>query len=65
MDDFQKVLHHAIQDPDFSQKLKDDPAGTLKSIGVAATPEKIAALQNAKNEIVKAHAAFGGSIRPD
>lgn len=65
LDDFQKVLHHAVTDPSFSQKLEKDPEGALKSIQVASTPERIAALQNARTHINSARAAFSGKVQPD
>ena len=65
MDDFDKVLDHAIKDHAFAQALKANPEEALKSIGVACSPQRIAALQAATEPLKQAHSAFGGHMAPD
>jgi hypothetical protein len=43
--DLESVLHHAVNDAQFRKTLASDPAAALKSKGIEATPERVAALK--------------------
>ena len=58
--DFDKVVHKAISDESFREKLKTDPHGALKDAGVEPTEEKVAALRHAAGPVSGLHKAFGG-----
>jgi hypothetical protein len=65
MSDFEKVIKKAVDDEAFQKKLSSDPAGALKDAGVEPTPEKIQAIQSAKEALRQAHAKFGGAAKPE
>lgn len=43
--DLEGLLHHAVNDGEFRKALATDPAAALKSKGLEATPERVAALK--------------------
>lgn len=59
MSDFEKVIKKAVNDEGFQKKLSTDPAGALREAGVEPTPEKVHAIEHAKQALQQAHAKFG------
>ena len=58
--DFEKVVHKAMSDPQFREKLKKDPHGALQEAGVEPSEQKVAALKHATGPVNDLHKAFGG-----
>jgi hypothetical protein len=65
MSDFEKVIRKAVDDKAFQKKLSTDPAGALREAGIEPTPEKIQAVQHAKEALQQAHAKFGEAAQPE
>jgi hypothetical protein len=59
MSDFEKVIKKAASDEGFQKKLSTDPAGALREAGVEPTPEKIQAIEHAKESLQQARRKFG------
>lgn len=59
MSDFEKVIRKAATDEAFQTKLATDPAGALREAGVEPTPEKIEAIEQAKESLRHARRKFG------
>jgi hypothetical protein len=65
MSDFENVIKKAVSDEKFQQKLSTNPEDALREAGVEATPEKVQAIQQAKEALRQAYEKFGGRARPD
>ena len=61
--DFKAFMDKVMTDDAFVQALSNDPQGTLKSIGIEATPEMIDAMRGVDGDSLKKLAASFGDDR--
>ena len=58
--DFQKVIDRVMSDDAFAKALVDNPSGTLKTMGIDATPEMLDALSGVDvNSLKQLASSFG------
>ena len=61
--DFQKVIDRIMTDEAFAKSLSENPAATLRGVGIEATPEMIDAMQGVDAASLKQLAASFGDDR--
>ena len=61
--DFQKLVEKVMSDDAFAKALAENPAETLKSVGIEATPEMLDAMKGVDAESLKQMVASFGDDR--
>jgi hypothetical protein len=61
--DLEKLVHKALKDPAFREKVLKSPKAALTEAGIEATAQKVAALKGSLKSMKSLHAALEGKGR--